>query len=161
MQLLKQHSGLCLLYSAAMVLDTSPERLIELIGHDGLDQPWLPEDSRQVAHTPDEIQDCCLALGKCLYPISAYPFSTPEKGRISPRPIWSQEMAIQRFESHIHGQRGILIGTTMNNVGHAVAWDGESIYDPRGQCYSLKDSESFILLREAMILGIKSVKTIL
>lgn len=154
MKLLKQHDGLCLLYSAAMLLDVRPEDLIMEIGHDGMKQMWLP-DPRRVVHTPDEIQDCFVRRGFCLYQVGVYPIATPGNGLV-PRPIWSEDQAAKRFEDHIRDVHGLLVGEALNGEGHAVAWDGEYIYDPRGRIYRLEDSESHMTFQYALLIGIKS-----
>ena len=120
----------CLLYSAAMVLTTSPRQLIKEIGHDGLDIWWseFTDDRRFRAHSIDEIIDCCVKRGKGLMPISAMPAQAPVDGQ--PRPTYAYP--IKRFTSYTKGHKAILIGETQHGNGHAWAWDGFHAYDPRG-----------------------------
>lgn len=131
MKLLKMSSNQCLIFSAAMVLGEHPEDLCTEIGHDGLDIVFpLPPPACYRGHHIQEIQDLFLARGKCLYevelnPLSGHPDST--------RYVRPYDNPRARFERLIKNRQGILVSGT-----HAVAWDGEIIYDPNGRNYGLE-----------------------
>lgn len=131
MKLLTMDKPLCLLYSAAMVLDEEPEALISEIGHDGM-EIWWPEfkDDRQYrAHNISEIIDCCFRRNKALMPIQGQPLQAPPGGE--PRPTY--DFPIKRFLDYLFNRRAIMIGQTALGNGHAWAWDGTHHYDPRGE----------------------------
>lgn len=122
----------CLLYAAAMVLDEDPKVLIKEIGHNGLDIWWpeLKDSSRYRGFHIQEIIDLCLTRQKCLVPIDIFGRSAP-----SGHPQgWKLVPGIdkERFENHIDGAIGILIGET-----HSAAWNGYEVYDPNGVIYSI------------------------
>ena len=143
MKQLRMNRPLCLLYSAAMVLDVEPEILIEEIGHDGMRVVWgdLPQPRCYRSHHIQEIQDCAIRRGKFFAPVEANPLiGHPNTQPIS---IYPPGKCEERMLTILHNRRAILIAP-----GHAAAWDGESVYDPNGY---KRDLESFPLL-EAWIL---------
>lgn len=115
-----------------MVLDETPEQLIKEIGHDGL-EVWWPDVGGSLQYQGFHIQeiiDRFLFRGKGLVPIEINPRSAPEgygeKWKLVPG------MDEKRFWKRIKKKTGILIG-----INHAVAWDGELIYDPNGLIYPI------------------------
>lgn len=134
MKLLKMSGHDCLLYSAAMVLDESPDILEREIGHDG-SEVWWPDKPqpfcRRGLHI-QEIQDCFFRRGKVLYPIDLMPASAPRGGE--PRAIWNLQTCVTRFNAYLDGRLAILITAT-----HAVAWNGKKVYDPNGRISSIDD----------------------
>ena len=143
MKLLKMAGHDCLLYSAAMVLDTEPAILISEIGHDGSEVWWEGHPHpfcRRGIHI-QEVQDCAIRRQQIFYPYEAMPCSAPKNGK--PKAIWSWEIAKKRFLDHITGKTGLLITPT-----HAVAWDGNMVYDPIGRISKIDN----YLVREAWVL---------
>jgi len=144
MKLLKMSGHDCLLYSAAMILDESPDTLEKEIGHDGK-EVWWPEVAdpfcRRGIHI-QEILDLCIKRGYVLYPVELMPASAARG--CSPKAILQETAAILRFKRIINGQKGILITAT-----HAVAWDGQIIFDPNGRLAVLGD----YTIREAWLIG--------
>ena len=132
----------CLLASASMVLDVHPDVLTELIGHDGEEIifPKLPSDINKRGFHTQEITDCAVKYGYAVTEIQAIPYLTPDG---------EHEYLIEfpngkRFENHIEGNMGIFTGRT-KKCGHAVAWDGAMIFDPRGKICSFDDCDMDIL----------------
>jgi len=121
MNLIKQTGPFCLVASAAMILDTTVEELHHEISHDGTEE-WWPGHMRGV-HI-QEIQDCCLRRGKCLYIIEREPMIAPNDAYEPKTYVIHQE---DRFWLAIYRHRAILI-----KDNHAVAWDGIVVHDPRG-----------------------------
>lgn len=122
----------CLIASAAMVLDKHPDVLTELIGHDGSEIifPDAREPARRRGFHVQEIIDCAHAYGYAVTPVEALPISTPDRVReYEVKFCVSNE---ERFSLCLEDSTGILTGRA-RQWGHAVAWDGSSVYDPRGK----------------------------
>lgn len=141
----------CLPTAAAMVLGIDKSRLIEHIGHDGseIKNTNLKDPHRRRGFHPQEIIDAGWMYGIAIVEIQAMPYSTPGDGtsfqvdfKINP---------VDRFDSYLMGTKGVITGL-VNEVGHAVAWDGKKIYDPRGRVYDLNilkmDIDSYWLFQE-------------
>ena len=150
MKLIKQTIDACLLYSAAMILSVDPKILIDEIGHDGQDI-WWPElkgCQQKRGHHIQEIQDCFIRRGKCLYPVELMP-TIHTDSKFKPETIFKINNAMERFQIHIAYKTGILIGMNRYNKAHAVAWDGQRIFDPNGMSYGLEDFR----IREIWLVG--------
>lgn len=143
----------CLLYSAAMLLNTEPSILIQELGHDGM-KVWWPQydDHRKYrGHSMQEMIDIFLKRNKTLTPIQTFPMQAPDGQCIEAKPTFEEYAA--RFYAHISGKPAILIGKTNRGNGHAWAWSGFKVYDPRGQMYNIND----LAIREAWLMhSIKS-----
>lgn len=129
----------CLLYSAAMLLDIPPAKLIKKLGHDGM-EVWWPEygDHRQFrGHSMQEMIDIFLSEGYALTPIEAFPMQAPDQETRRAKPTFLEYA--ERFYSHIARNKAILIGRTERNNGHAWAWDGFKALDPRGKMCNIHD----------------------
>jgi len=119
-----------------MVLDVDPEWMIKHLGHDG-EEVWWPEKigaKKIKSFHIQEIIDIAHLVGWGLMPIQLYPCSAPDVGT-SPRKIYADREAEIRFMSWLDNKKAILI---VDN-SHAVAWDGEKVYDPKGFIKSLED----------------------
>lgn len=142
MKLIKMPIGepLCLLYSAAMLLSEDPKVLINEIGETGLKLWWIFEhgNMRYRGHHIQEIIDCCIRRNRSLMPIDYLPNMSPRPG-IKPKLIGDYEKLKNRFYTIIKGRPGILIGKSKANINHACGWDGEKVYDPNGEIYSIND----------------------
>jgi len=135
----------CMLFSLAMVLDESPETLVQEIGHNGMELWWpgFPEPHCCRGYHIQELIDVCLDHGASLVPIELYPRSasamSPSRGRV----IWDPSFCEDRFARRLENRRAILITAT-----HACAWDGSMVFDPNGRIVEL----SRVPVREAWIL---------
>jgi hypothetical protein len=149
MKLLKGAGGNCLLTSAAMLLDTTEQELINEIGHDG-SEVWWPKakatDRKRNFHI-QEIIDCCMKRGYGLMPIDLMPCSM-QMSDPNARILWDQSKAFGRFTNIVNGRPAILIGETLSHIPHACAWDGFKVFDPRGMIQEITD----YTLREAWII---------
>jgi len=122
----------CLLYSAAILLDVPPRRLIEEIGHDGMEIRWpeLKAPGCYRSHHIQEIIDCFIRRGYVLVPIEREPVQAPCSGV----PIcytYEHVKARDRFEGYFT-KPAIVIGK-LTSTPHAWVYDGrESFYDPNG-----------------------------
>ena len=129
----------CLLASAAMVLDVHPDVLIKLIGHDGkkIIFPELLETINTREFHTQEITDCAFEYGYAVTEIEALPCLTPNG-----KDAYIVDFNVsneRRFWLHADGHIGIFTGR-IKELGHAVAWDGEMIFDPRGKVYTYEDA---------------------
>jgi len=146
MELLVQTSDNCLLYAAAMVLNIKPQSLITLIGHNG-EEVWWPKQTgskKKRSFHPQEILDAAATYGKTFICIEFMPSSGwGGNGRL----IFNEEMMEKRFLGWLTNRAAILI-VQGPRLGHAVAWDGKKIYDPKGMIKDLYD----YTIQEAWIL---------
>jgi len=147
-RLLRMPSGVhqCLVYSLAMLLDEDVDVLIQELGHDGMVKDWPehPIPHCYNGHHIQEIIDLVLARGYSLTPIESYPRYASAMDPSNWKPVYSNGA---RFLRQISGRRGILIGQYRGR-GHAVAWDGDIIWDPNGKTYGIGDfapSECWLL----------------
>jgi len=147
MRMQTMHKPQCLLYSAAMLLNEPASFLVEELGHDGM-EVWWPEldDHRKFrGHSMQEMIDIFLKRGFTLTPIQSFPMQSPGSC-IEARPTF--EEYAERFYKHIAKKRAILIGRTQRGNGHAWAWDGYQVFDPRGSMPNIHDlavSEAWVM----------------
>jgi hypothetical protein len=134
MQLIKQKGPFCLATSCAMILDLTTEKVHDYIGHDGTEIWWPPTGMRGV-HI-QEIKEICYFYNTLLYQVDRRPMSAPDEHTV-PKPVYTEEFAEAIFKDSISARRAILI-----TPGHAVAWDGGQVYDPKGFIKSYEDYPS-------------------
>ncbi len=122
-----RNSWSCIISAAAMVLDKHPDVIEECIGHDGSEIifPELRDPARRRGFHVQEIIDCAHVYGYAVTPIEALPISTPD-GTLE----YEIKFCKGRFKSYLKGNIGIITGRT-RLWGHAVAWDGVYVFDPR------------------------------
>lgn len=108
-----------------MALDLPVQYVIEQVGHDGSAIVWdLPEPHCRRGFHPQELIRVAWNHGFSVTPFEGYP---QLKSGETPITIYNTKIV----EEVMRGTPGVLIGHR-----HAVAWDGESIFDPNGQIYS-------------------------
>ncbi len=129
----------CIAASFSMALGVSFAEFIELIGHDGGARPYRDRTLRAGFHLQECI-DASNRLGYSCTPIIMYPGSAPDFSQIESRPLWSKEASMARFLHYLeitkHGVLECELQTSGIRKGHAVAWDGTLIYDPRQRIYA-------------------------
>jgi len=113
-----------------MCLDVSPDSIHQHLGHAGTDIWWYPNKMRGV-HI-QEIIDYAMTRGKTFFPYEVEPMIANSEDT-EPRPIYRGQTNI-RFAESISGRVAILITS-----GHACAWDGGHIFDPKGFILDLWD----------------------
>lgn len=146
MNLLKQDKPQCLLYAFAMVVDRTPEDLIHIIGHDGLEVLW-PEasgDSKYRGFHHQEIVDSLVIMGWNVMMVEALP-NLGYKGKM--KIIYTESELQGRMNTYLQAFDGVLTSDT-----HAVAWDHseQKCYDPNGYTYGIDNfsvREFFIVTR--------------
>jgi len=115
----------CLIHSVAMCIDVPAEDLIRELGHDG-----IPEG----LHI-QEIMDVLASRGYGLVPFESDPvLGSYHDALLEKHVIPAADRSI-RMRSHMRGRAGIII-TRNTRTGHACAWDGVRVYDPRGRVYA-------------------------
>lgn len=137
---------LCLLTSAAMLLNVPPATLADEIGYTGLEVIWPGQEghSKFRGHHVQEIQQCCLRRGYALAMIEADPYGTPDL-KIEPVQIFKNPEEV--FKSTIDKKEGILLGESKQGF-HACAWDGSQMLDPNG---FINNGDNFYV-KEALLL---------
>jgi hypothetical protein len=140
----------CLVYAAAMILNADVEDILSSIGHRGQEMVWPGRDwpTCLAGVHIQEIQDVAYKYGKCFYPIEFEPTSRCSEGAPAHFSYKNRNLKL-RMMNYLIDKRAILVGKT-----HAVAWDGEQVYDPNGMIYEI---ELFMLERkliEAWVLGV-------
>lgn len=143
MQLQKQPDANCMAYAAAMVLGIPAEQLLAIVGHRGEKVAWpdLPGYHSRVGIHIQEIQDVYRVLGFALAEIQIAPCTVPRTGSAYPHILWPAARCEDRFKTWIKNREAILTGVMPNGVGHAVAWDGSSIYDPLGRVCDILETD--------------------
>lgn len=136
----------CLITSFAMLLDIPVQKLIEEIGHDGLEikYPDLPKPRCYKGHHPQEIIDYCLEKDWFVTEIIANPHSGDESDETG-YSIFTEETKQHRITRYLEDYSGVLTGLTNSNKRHAVVWDKETcmIYDPNGTIYVPNKEKNF------------------
>ena len=134
MKLIKQDGPFCVVTSAAMVLDVEPELIHDYIGHDGTRIQWPPNG--MIGVHIQEIQQFAITQGYMFAPLEVMPVSAPNDIE-KPVEIYGEEnLARKIFENLLLGRKGILV-----TPGHAVAFIGHTVYDPKGFIKSIIDYE--------------------
>lgn len=137
MKLIKHYH--CILASAAMALNRTPDQLIEMIGHDGMEvlYPSLPKPGCYRGFHTQEIIEVALHLGKTATPVEARPVGTPDgEHTFELSRIGRFDSAIERFRFYLRTQQGIILGQT-GRLHHACGFSIGKVYDPRGLISSL------------------------
>jgi len=126
-----------------MVTDLSVKKFIEMIGHDGSAEPYKDFPGLKAGFHEQECIEVLQQLGYSCTPIEIVPQMIPVPG-VPVRPIWfpstdnPEDGNRWRWVRHLRGTRGVITGARkrINDdkiLGHAVAWDGMTIYDPQGK----------------------------
>ena len=123
-----------MLYTAAMLLDANPNDLVEILGHSGTESVYESDDpnKRLRGFHIQEMVELFLEHEKALVRVERYPIIGPDFSQA----IDAFRDSDQRFWDRIWGNEAYLLGSSVSGF-HAVAWDGERVYDPRGYVYSL------------------------
>ena len=125
----------CLPTACACLLQTQPSEIVDAIGHDG--SAILTDDTRRGFHV-EEIVDVFVANLQFPVPIEACPiiYLSEDVGV----EVYSDSR--KRLDHYLEKCPGILLGSHPDTGNpHAVVWDGETIYDPRGQIYTIDKFE--------------------
>ena len=146
MKIIKQpNPWSCLPTALAMVLDESSYDLIKEIGHDGSEEiVFSPRRKGKKGFHIQELTKLCCKRRKALIQFDRYVNIHHSEGITV-----SFSDDIEYIYTLMHDNKGILLGQTKDNKDHAVAWDGEKIYDPNGTIYAkgFFAIETFLLIK--------------
>ncbi len=132
----------CLPASFSMACGVPFNSFIGLLGHDGSDLPYTDKAFHAGFH-PQECVEVAQTLGWACTPIELFPKITPNYKEERVISFRCGNMA--RFLQHLTSCRaGVIEGySPIRKLGHAVAWDGLLIYDPRGRTFSFSEHIHF------------------
>lgn len=135
----------CMAVAAAMVLNKPLSEVIQGLGHDGSEKVWQPHWEDQVAgfHIHEIIDYAWMQNATPVTPFLRYPLVTPSPAHPEQLAKFAREPDLERrFTNRLYGRVGIITGTVIFGRGHAVAWNGHKIYDPRGYVYTYAEAET-------------------
>jgi len=125
----------CVPASLGMVLDINQRVIKEDLMPNPPVYPFpAPWDKCPLVPSMDKVCDWCWDERKvALIPFVYDPQCTPHVN-CPPQPVWQKD-PMRVFERQLAYGPGLLEGT-VEGVGHMCAWDGQTIFDPRGYTYS-------------------------
>lgn len=129
-----------MLASFAMVLKAPMQELINEIGHDG-SELWWPDLNPPLCHRGFHIQeflDVCMKRGKILGYVEAI-MTLGGSNRYPPKVINGDHE--KRWNSYLRNFSGVILGVTRTGGRHAVAWNRDKIFDPRGFIVEREDAD--------------------
>jgi hypothetical protein len=140
----------CLPTAFAMAVDKPVTWFIEQIGHPGAEEPYDKPGLKAGFHEQECIE-VLQGMGFACTPIELVPTISPYTDGRSSRPIYfglGIDDNWHRMLTHMEKVNGVLTGIYRRSspaspdIGHAVAWDGQRIYDSNhgGQIYSMIDA---------------------
>lgn len=142
----------CLIFSFAMVLGMDPDLLQVKIGHDGLKDVG---GTKPCGYHMQELIDVALHVGYAVTPIEAFPASRIP-GRQDDFEINFKPDNGTRFLRYLYDNQGVLAGKSKSGIGHAIAWDGDYVYDPKGQVCTISQHKGLDIQTFWMISKIKT-----
>jgi len=130
--------------STAMALVKPLYEVIEGLGHSGSEKIWQPPCEHQPAghHIHEIIDYVWLQHSTPMTPFLRCPEVTPSYNHPEVVARFVREPDLERrFANRLYGRVGVLTGTMKHTgKGHAVAWSGHKIYDPRGYVYTYAEA---------------------
>lgn len=124
----------CLPTAFAIALNIPVKKLIETLGHDGSEiifEDYPEPQGRRGFHT-SELIDYCLRhhnLKVSLIPIAVRLWSSDQKFFYD---LYTPEQISERLALYLKAPRAVVL-----EPNHAVAWDGEKVFDPKGSIRSV------------------------
>ncbi len=111
-----------------------------MMGHDGSEILW-PEMTEPYCRRSFHIQELigvADTLGYACTPFEACPCIRPE-GASKSYDLVTMGKRIARMDAIMSFTKGVCIGYTKGGQPHAVAWSGDSVYDPCGAIYKREE----------------------
>lgn len=139
MSLQKQDNGYtCAAVAFAMCLGVDKKEVLKHLP-DASELLWPIKHNAHRGHHVQELIDLCYNFGQTVVQIDVMPVFSHFSGEMQgqTRRYGTDEDFEIRIKRYLEDNYGVITGTIGFNVGHAVAWDGEKIYDPMG---SIKDN---------------------
>ena len=141
----------CLLYSFAMALDSTPEKLAKEIGHNGLEILWadLERPDYFKGHHPVEFFIPALRRG---YAVMMFPINVVGGPDEKHQHIFLTRQYMQEYAKDLINQnRGVIVTDT-----HAMAFEKGMIYDPNRARYLLSQMS---ILRIQFVFTLHKIKS--
>jgi hypothetical protein len=131
--------------SFQMVLGMTFADIVLELGHAGDDFPYADGTTRRGFHVQECI-DLAFKRGYAVTEIQAYYGFRPSPTSNEQIPAQELSKCVERFVGYAKDcPLGVITGELKRHdgsrIGHAVAWDGNKIYDPRGKVYTLHKAE--------------------
>lgn len=150
-----QQGQTCLVASLAMVWDKSYDEVVSLVGHDGTKIQYLGAKYPLRGIHTQEIVDVAWHLGMAMIVIEQFPqLGAIVDGDVETQLIADVDVLTTRMLSYLHNRRAVLLGPNATGGPHAVAYDGEIVYDPSGTKYPVLDfgiREAWLFLQSNQI----------
>lgn len=130
----------CILAAFAMVLDAEMDELIKEIGHDG-SEVWWEDVNPPMCYRGFHVQeflDLCMKRGK-IFGVVESVLTLGGRGRKIPRVLPGDYE--KRWNSYLRNFKGVITGELESRGRHAVAWDKNKIFDPRGRIVDPDDTD--------------------
>lgn len=136
----------CMAASFSMACQIPYEDFIRLLGHDGSAQRW-PDSDHAVGFHIQECIDVAIRMGLSCTPIEMEPLHrfSPSSSTIVPihfaNSYKSNEYRFYRYlKCYSHSVVEVYSERESGEIkGHAVACDGQYIFDPRGKIFPIDD----------------------
>jgi len=130
----------CSAAALAMVLRIDYDYVIQGVGHNGSEiiNPRFRSPGCRKGFHMQELIEVALKHSYAVTPIELMPVQTAlgnDEFDVKIKKYYSPE---HRLRYHLDRSIGILTGK-LETYWHAVAWDSEKIFDPRGKTYSFDD----------------------
>lgn len=131
----EQRGQTCLIAALAMALSIEYEDVVKMLGHDGTSM----RGGGMTGIHPQEVIDALLPQGVIMVIIEQHPSFVPHE-TINTVGLWDEIHRERRFLNYVKNRHSVLIGKNKQGGPHAVAYDGEKVFDP-ASCvrYPLED----------------------
>jgi hypothetical protein len=125
----------CLPTAFAMVLDIPVAKIFETLDHDGSEVifPDEPEPYCRRSFHIQEMIDVCMLRNIGVVAVELHPVSEAQGHQ------YKVPVSNRRLDYYIVNYNGVLVGVGSSGKPHAVAWNGDKIYDPNGTTYGITD----------------------
>jgi hypothetical protein len=114
--------------------DTPLDKFLERIGHDGSNIIW-PQLAEPLCRRSFHMQECLLAAFGLGYGFTG--FDLRACGGPNADNLITLDHS-ERIRELMWFTPGVILGVGRLGINHAVAWDGEKVYDPCGAIYKLE-----------------------
>lgn len=155
MKHIMQRGQTCLIASLAMVLDKSYDEVVKLIGHDGTEVAYQGAVYPLRGIHTQEAMNLAWGLGLAMVVVETFPqLGAMVGGQVESQLIDGSTRLQARMYTYLDRRRAVLLGLNATGGPHAVAYDGEIVFDPNGTQYPLADfgiREAWLFLQSNQI----------
>jgi len=123
----------CTAVAFAMALGIAKHKILKQLP-DPSEIIWPIAQHGYRGHHTQELIDLCYSYGQSVMQIDVMPVFSHFSGELQgqTRAYGLEDHFVERLKNYLEYNYGVLTGTIGFNAGHAVAWDGEKVYDPMG-----------------------------